>query len=281
MSGLKSTTIVDGPTATKRLEMGDTRRRGHDHTCSGRVSPPANFKILTMKRNGRVETTKGFEEISPYERHRSGNEEHVAHRVVLLLVEISSFDIGRRMAKPVCTHTNREQPSWLAPLNDFGSNDSGIRSKCLFDQQSHHIWIETNIVVTEQIERGALHSNESFIGSGGVARVFGKATKMSIGENCPHPVSELGPICACSINDENGKGGIVLGTEAGKRLFKPITWVMGDHHRDDSGGRPFRFLCLEEGFETWRWRSGFGRSVGTLAQGRKKVFKDRLGISTR
>ena len=254
MSGLKSTTIVDGPTATKRLEMGDTRRRGHDHTCSGRVSPPANFKILTMKRNGRVETTKGFEEISPYERHRSRNEEHVAHRVVLLLVEISSFDIGRRMAKPVCTHTN---------------------------QQSHHIWIETNIVVTEQIERGALHSNESFIGSGGVARVFGKATKMSIGENCPPPVSELGPICACSINDENGKGGLVLGTEAGKRLFKPITWVMGDHHRDDSGGRPFRFLCLEEGFETWRWRSGFGRSVGTLAQGRKKVFKDRLGISTR
>jgi hypothetical protein len=176
MSGLKSSTIVDGPAATKRLEMSDTCRRGHDHTRSGRVSPPANFEILTMKRNGGVETTKGFEEISPYERHRSGNEKHVAHRVVLLLVEIASFDIGRRMAKPVCTHTNREQPSWLAPLNDFGSNDSGIRSKCLFDQQSHNIWIEANIVVTEQIERSALNSNESFIGSGGVARVVGKAT---------------------------------------------------------------------------------------------------------
>ena len=104
---------------------------------------------------------------------------------------------------------------------------------------------------------------------------------MSIGENSPHPISELGPICARSINNENGKGRIVLGAEAGKRLFKPCTWVMGDHDRYDGGGRSFRFLRLEEGFETWRWRSGFGRSIGTLAKRHKKFVKDRLGISTR
>jgi hypothetical protein len=52
MSGLKSTTIVDGPANTKRLEMSDTCRRSHDHTRSGDVSPPTKFEILTMKRNG-------------------------------------------------------------------------------------------------------------------------------------------------------------------------------------------------------------------------------------
>jgi hypothetical protein len=106
MSGLESTTIVHRSADTKRLEVGDTCRRGHDHTRSGGVGPPAKFEILTMKRNSCVETTKGFEKISPNERHGSGNEKHVAHCVVLLLVEIASFDIGRRMPKPISTHTD-------------------------------------------------------------------------------------------------------------------------------------------------------------------------------
>jgi hypothetical protein len=51
MSGLEPTTIVHGSTNSKRLKMGDTCRRSHDHTRSGDVSPPAKFEILTMKRN--------------------------------------------------------------------------------------------------------------------------------------------------------------------------------------------------------------------------------------
>ena len=135
--------------------------------------------------------------------------------------------------------------------------------------------------MTEQIERGALHSNQSFIGCSGVARIFWKATKMGIGEDFAHPISELDTICARSIDDKNGKRGIVLGAKARQRFFKPSARVMGHHHRDDGGGRPFRFLCLEEGFETRRCRIGFGRSSGTLAQRSKKVVKDRLRISTR
>jgi hypothetical protein len=82
--------------------------------------------------------------------------------------------------------------------------------------------------------------------------IFGQVTKMGVGENFADPVSEFDPICARSIDDKNGKRGIVLGAKARQRLFEPSARVMSDHHRDDGGGRPLRFLCLEEGFETWR-----------------------------
>ena len=60
-----------------------------------------------MKGDRRVVTTQSFEEVGPNQRYRPRDEENITHRIVLLLIEITKFDIRSGMTKSVSTHAYR------------------------------------------------------------------------------------------------------------------------------------------------------------------------------
>jgi hypothetical protein len=164
MAGLKSTSIVDWPPLAECFEVRDACGWGNDHARSSNVGTPAQFEIFTMKRKSGVVSTERLEKVGAYKGHRTRNVENIPHCIVLLLIKITPLDVRRGMAETIRTHTHRKQSTSIAPIHQLGTNDSRIRTKRLFDQQSNCIRFKPNIVVAKQIERSTLYRHERLVG---------------------------------------------------------------------------------------------------------------------
>jgi hypothetical protein len=201
--------------------MSNSRCWSHDHTGSGHMSSPAEFEIFAVKRNRCVVTTESFEKIGTNQCDCTGDKENIADGVVLLLIKIATFDVGRGMTEPVGTHSDGKQTTSIVPLDEFWSDNSGIGSECLFDQEAHGIRLKANVVVAEQIERRSLNSNKRFVRRYRIAGIFRKSTKVGVGKNGTDPISKANVIGAPGVNHENRKSRIILSPEAGQGLFEP------------------------------------------------------------
>ena len=71
------------------------------------MGSPTKFEIFAMKGDRRVVTTKSFEKVGTNQRDRPRDKENVTHRIVLLLIKITKFDIRSRMTKSVSAHAYR------------------------------------------------------------------------------------------------------------------------------------------------------------------------------
>jgi hypothetical protein len=85
----------------------NTGAGSNNHPGSGDMSSPTKFEIFAMKGDRRVITTQCFEQVGANQRDRPGDEKNVTHRIVLLLIKITKFDIRSGMTESVSTHTYR------------------------------------------------------------------------------------------------------------------------------------------------------------------------------
>ena len=67
---------------------------------------------------------------------RAGDVEHVAHGVVLLLVELAPLDVGAGRAGLVGAHADLQDAVGRVPLDDLGPDHAGVRAVGLLD---HHL----------------------------------------------------------------------------------------------------------------------------------------------
>ena len=86
-------------------------RVGRDHHArAGDAGPPAEVEVLGAGEGLRVEAAELGEEVGPHEHHGARDEEDVAHRVVLLLVELAGLDArsaARRTGRSPCPTSSR------------------------------------------------------------------------------------------------------------------------------------------------------------------------------
>ncbi len=82
-----------GPALEHGFAVPDPRRGGHEHASAHLVRAPRQVEVLAVEVDAGVEALEVGEEVGADEGEAAGHGEHVAHRVVLLLVELAALGV--------------------------------------------------------------------------------------------------------------------------------------------------------------------------------------------
>src|SRR5690606_15693178 len=97
-----------------------------DDPRPGVVCPPAEFDVLAMERDRRVEPSEGPEKIGSHEHARRWNHKDIADRVVLFLIGFAGLDERIDLAESVETEPDTLQHATVVPFGQFRTNDASI-----------------------------------------------------------------------------------------------------------------------------------------------------------
>ena len=234
--GLEEPPVAIVVTAGKRLEVAHPRRGSDEHACARNLRPPAQVEVLAVERYRRVEAAERHEEVGADEREATRHREHVAHGVVLLLVELAPLDQRRGRPGLVNGHSHLEQVERVVPRHQLRADDARVGSEGLLDEQAHRVGLGRDVVVAEQEERRPLHHRQRVVGGRAKAGVLVQAPDERTGQHRRHPGRRVGG--ARGVDHQHAQVGVVLRPEAAQRLLQPRPGVVGDHDRHDRrGGR--------------------------------------------
>ena len=121
-----------------------------------------------------VEAAELPEEVGAHEHRRVRHEEHVAHAVVLFLVDLARLDRRERHAVVVDRHADLEQDLGMVVVDELGPDDPGVRPVRLLDHHAHRVGIEHDVVVAEEQEGRALDRLQRLVGRGREPDVLGE-----------------------------------------------------------------------------------------------------------
>src|SRR5690606_3566060 len=113
-----------------------------------------------------VEAADLAEEVGPHEGAGAGHDEHVAHSVVLCLVELTALHERCGEAGPVERLADLEETTRIVPGDELGTDDGGVRTERLLDEHADGVGRRRYVVVAQEVERSALHDLEHLVGSG-------------------------------------------------------------------------------------------------------------------
>ena len=219
------------PTLRERLPVADPRRGGDDHPGADVVGTPAEVEVFTEELDVGIEATEMGEQVGPDEGARTGDGEHVAHRVVLLLVEVTPLGVGRRPAGLVDRVPDGLQPFGVVPVDQFGSDDPRVGSEGLLDQPVHRGRVEDHVVMAEAQEAGALDQFEHLVQRGSEADVVLESTDERPGQDARD--ARCGVDVAGRVDHEHREVGVRLADQRLERLVQPRIGVVGHHDDDD------------------------------------------------
>ena len=118
--GLEAPPVVDVATQAERLEVADLRGRDDEHPGAGDVGPPAEVEVLAEVVDAGVVAAERGEQVGPHQRAAPGHDEHVAHRVVLLLVQLARLGVRREDAGLVHRGADLTQLAGHVPGDELG-----------------------------------------------------------------------------------------------------------------------------------------------------------------
>jgi hypothetical protein len=127
---------------------------------------PTQVEVLSTRGDGGFKTPQGVEQVRSHEDAGGGHHENVDHRIVLLLVHFMGLDSTVDLPESIALESHADQAAWIVPLDEFGSHDSRVRTKCLFDHDTDCVGSECHLVgQEEEIPVSSLHQLEDRIDS--------------------------------------------------------------------------------------------------------------------
>ncbi len=273
--------FVDGLTIAECFDVARDGRRCHDDPGTCQMRTPAEGEVVVVEVDGRVESADRGEEVRPDQGGRARDHEHVADRIVLLLVELVAVDQGGASAGLVDRLADAEQTAPVAPGDELGPDHPGVGPKCLLDQGPDCVGRQRDVVVTAQVEVGTLDDADRVVDrpaeSWVVIEPSNERVRQVVGDTARWIDFARG------IDHEHGEIRIVLARQRGHRLVEPLTRVAGHDDGDDrrcaDGGSLHDATTVvpdggPEGYPRYR------RAVNDLsAEGLVKVAKDSLYVS--
>ncbi len=208
----------------------------NDHPGPGEVGTPAQIDVFAVERHRRIKTAERAEQIRPHEQARRRQHEHIAHGVVLLLVELTRIDHRIDFAEPVEAEPDVLQSARLIPIGQLRSDDSGVRTEHLFDHHPDHVRSESDIVVAQQEQPVVTFDQpQHLVGRRSVADICCQRSHERGRNDGANPVRDLLCLVVVTGGDEEqgSQIGVVLCGEAGEGLVEPVAWFVYDHHGYD------------------------------------------------
>ena len=227
-------TPVGAPAMAEGLHVADTGVRGHDHAGAGDVGPPAEAEVVEEVVDPLVEPADLGEQVRPHEGAGAGDGEHVAHGVVLLLVELAGLDQRHGVPRAVDALAHLEELPGVVPAHELGPDDGGVGAVRLLDEGADHVAVRGDVVVAEQEEGGPVDDVEDLVGGRSVARVPLDPAHEGPRGGPPHPGLHL--VAGAGIDHEDRQVRVVLASQGGDRLLEPGSRIVRDDHGHDGRG---------------------------------------------
>ena len=243
--GADSVGVVEGadPAAGQRVvpagaeargqgfEMADVGSGRHDDPGPEHLGPPAEVEVLAEQVDMGIEAGQRGEQIGPHQIAAAGGAEHVAHRVVLLLIELTPLDQPGGHTRLVDAQADRQEMIGPLPLDELGRHHPGVAAEGLLEQDPGDVRGQTDIVMAEQVVGGPLHDRQGFVGGPGEAHPAREPVDVGARQDGRHPGG--GVFGAGGVDHQNREVRVVLGSEAGEGLLQPRTRITGDDDRHD------------------------------------------------
>ena len=230
-------------------------------TRAGNLRAPRQVEVFSEKSDARIEATQHGEQIGAHQRATTGRAEHVAHGVVLLLIELAGLDERRGHAGLVGGLTDAQDPRRVVPLHDLGCDHARVRAERLFDHRSDRVGRERDVVVAEQEERRPFDDVEHLVGGHAEPRVGIESPDVGRGQHASDRRRRV--VRAVGVDDQDRQGEVVLVAQRDQGLVEPVPRVVGDDHGDHG-----RRHC----------RTGEGVEVGFLGTDVGGVDHDRVTL---
>jgi hypothetical protein len=206
--------------------------RNNDHASSAVMDSPAQLDIVAVERDGRIEPADLTEQVSPDQHERRWQREHVAHAIVLFLVNFAGVDTEIDLAESVKTEADGLQRTRVVPFDEFGTNNASVRTVDLFDEGADRVGFRSNIVVAQQKEPVvALDKPQHFVC--GRTKPGASAEASNKGIRNPHADARLEQLVCDVGKKEEPDVWIVLISERRERFFEPWTRFVNDDDRYD------------------------------------------------
>ena len=221
-----------GPALDELLAVSSSGRRHHDDAGTPAMRPPAQVDVFAVEADRRVEATERAEQIGAHEETGRRQREHVAHRVVLLLVDLTGLHERVDLTEAVDGETDVLQHPRPVPIDELRADDAGVRAVELLDQQPDRVGIEGHVVVEEAEEPVVtLDEAQHLVGHGTEPGVALGTTY----ERVRHGRTDaLGQVAHVADHEEQRpQVGVVLAGETGQDLVEPGPRLVDDHDRDD------------------------------------------------
>ena len=144
--------------------MSDDGRRCNDDSGTGDLSSPAQVHVFTDQGDGVGESSERFKEVRPDQRRASGSNKDVTLGVVLTRINFPFFNTFDHRSKAVQHLTNVNEIRFILVADELGTNNPRIGAIGRLDHHGDRVGAQTDVVMTEEIERGSLNRADHLVG---------------------------------------------------------------------------------------------------------------------
>ena len=224
--------------------MTGTGTGSNDHSGATVVDSPTELDVLAVHVDHRVESIEFTEQVRPDEHHGRRDHEHVAHPVVLLLVDLAGLDRLIDLAEAVESEANAPEHARVVPFDELRTDDTGVGAVQLLDEQTHRVAVRGDVIVAEE-EEAVLPFDEAqyFVGGGTESGVHAEFSDEGVRQATLDGLSDgrltfaIGaPLGAIGQQEQKPQVGVVLVSERVERLFKPMARLVHDDDGHDGRG---------------------------------------------
>ena len=196
------------------------------------MDPPAQLDIVAVERDGRIEPTDLTKQVSPDQHERRWQREHVAHSIVLFLVDFAGVDTEIDLTKTVKTEPDGLQRARVVPFDELRTDNASVRTVDLFDEDADCVGFRGNIVVAQQEEPVVTFDKPQHFVCGRT-KPGASAEASNKGIRNPHADARLEQLVRDVGKKEEPDVWVVLISERLERFFEPWTRFVNDDDRND------------------------------------------------
>ena len=164
--------------------------RVDQHTCAEGMGTPAQVEVFAPHDDRLVETAERAEEVGAQQGDGTRDCEDVAHCVVLFLVVLTGLGQVGHQAGLVSAEADVEDAAGIVPVEELRPDHTGIRPERLFDQATHAIGRESDVVVADQQVRAERRVVEDHVRVLREALVGNERYHDRLGNDVVHPRSD-------------------------------------------------------------------------------------------
>ena len=220
--------VVDPAPGHQAMTVAHHRIGGHQHPGPGELGPPAEVHVLAPEGDGLVEPPQGLEQVPADQHAGRGQGEHVAHRVVLLLIELALGHDPGRDPEPVHLVADVLEHLGPVPVHQLRADDAGVAPQRLGHHGADRVGRQGHVVMANQQESRAVPQAQGGVGRGREpARAPAGLDHRGGGQDRAH---RAGQPDAGGVDDGHGQARVVLAGQRLEGLGEPRAGGVGHDH---------------------------------------------------
>ena len=152
--------------------VGDFGQRGDHDARSRHLGAPAKIEVFAQGGDERIKATQRGEEVRAHQGDTARGHEDVSFEVLLAVIDFAQLHAFADHAESVAVLADVEQGHRVVVFDNLRGHHSGVGPVGRFDQTSHAVGLEADVVVAEQPKGRSVHHHGRLVTGGPESTVF-------------------------------------------------------------------------------------------------------------